>query len=436
VVAKSKNLGVFEMNFPRLLPVSADLAGTIAHAATRPPLVVFSHLRWGDGNGRLQQLMTRLAQHYRVLVVEPPLPAHEDAWLAPAQPAPGVELLVPHTRVPTGTAAGYHPQQLPTVQALLGCFLDEHHLARPVAWLTTPMALPLVAGLAPRAVVYDCMDDLAARLDAPAVLARHEAALLELADVVIAAGPSLYQSRRALHSNVHCIPNAVDADHFTAASARTAGCIEAVSARALHAAIPTPRMGWFGPIDERIDLDLVASMADARPDWHLVMAGPVEGVAPATLPRRPNIHWAGPQTYAILPHLLAHWDACLLPLKCDETTRCASPHQVLEYLAAQKPVVSTPVHHVATLYGHVVRLAGDTSAFIEACRSALCERGPLRRQRRIDALIAVHSCTWNRAVERIHQLIIEVAHEADAPPPPIRAQPAARDELIPHVAMA
>jgi glycosyltransferase involved in cell wall biosynthesis len=412
------------MNFPRLQPAPAavDLAHAMERAAALPALVVFSHLRWHGDPGRLQALMPRLARHYRVLVVEEPVTTHADAWLAASRPAPGVELLVPHTRVETSRAPGFHDDQLPTVQALLADFLAARGIARPVAWLTTPMALPLMARLAPRALVYDCMDELATRPGAPRALPGREAALLDAADVVIAAGPSLYQSRRALHANVHCVPNAVDAEAFAPPGALAATGIEAVSARALHAAIRAPRLGWFGTIDERLDLELLASLADARPDWHLVMAGTVAGIDPCALPRRPNIHWAGPQTAAILPHLLAHWDACLLPLKRDEASRAACPHQVLAYLAGQKPVISTPVHDVVALYGHVVRLAGDTSAFIEACRSALCERGPLRRQRRIDALIAVHSCTWDRAVERIRRLLEVFSREGEEAPAGVPAR--------------
>jgi hypothetical protein len=73
--------------------------------------------------------------------------------------------------------------------------------------------------------------------------------------------------------------------------------------------------------------------------------------------------------------------------------------------------VSTPVHDIAALHGHIVRLAHDADSFVEACRAAMCERGPLRRQRRIDALIAVHSCSWDRAAERVRKLLVEFAHE-------------------------
>jgi glycosyltransferase involved in cell wall biosynthesis len=377
---------------------------------TLPALVVFSPLRWQFDWQRPQQLLTRLARHYRVIYVEEPVTTHAEHYLAVSSPAPGVEVLVPHTRV---DAPGFHADQIAPVRALLADFMARDDIERPLVWLYTPMAQPLVEPLAPRGVLVDLMEDLAAAPNAPAVLHEREAALMALADVVVAAGPSLYQSRRARHASVHCIPNAVDADHF-APPAAVGGSIEAVSARSLHAAIPGPRLGWFGVIDERLDLALIERVAELRPDWQLVFAGPVVGVDAAALPRRSNIHWIGPQTYAIRPHLLAHWDACILPLRCGESTRHASPPAVLEFLAGQKPVVSTPVHDVIALHGHIVRLAADADAFVDACRAAIAERGPVRRQRRMDALIAVHSSSWDRAAERMHRLLSRCA-EDDAP---------------------
>ncbi|MCK9687457.1 glycosyltransferase [Scleromatobacter humisilvae] len=375
-------------------------------AAERPPLVVFAATRWRFDWQRPQQLLTRLAKHYRVLYVEEPRTTHQDPWLECGEAAPGVEVLVAHTRC---DARGFHDEQLPVVGRLLATFMRERGIARPLVWLDTPAPLPLAEALDPRGIVYDCHDDAAATSDDD-ILRHREARLMQLADVVVAGGPSLYQSHRGRHANVHCIANAVAATHF-APPAMSAKSIEAVSARAIHAAIPNPRLGFFGVIDERVDLDLLARMADLRPDWHFVMAGPLRGVAPEALPRRGNLTWLGAQTYAILPHLQAHWDVCLLPLKVDVCAHRAAPIEALEYLAGQKSVVSTPVHDVAALHGHTVRIADGAHAFVEACRVAMCERGPLRRQRRIDALIAVHSCTWERAAERVHRLLVEFAHE-------------------------
>lgn len=375
----------------------------------RPPLVVFASMRWSFDWQRPQQLLTRLAKHYRVLYVEEPMTTHQDAWLECTPVAPGVEVLVAHTRC---DAAGFHDDQLPVMGRLLAQFMRERGIARPLAWLDTPAALPLAEALQPRGIVYDCHDDAAATSGNP-TLRRREARLMELADVVVAGGPSLYESLRGRHANVHCIANAVDGAHF-APPVAAAKSIEAVSARAIHAAIPNPRLGFFGVIDERVDLELVARVADLRPDWHLVMAGPLRGVAPEALPQRGNILWLGAQTYAILPHLQAHWDLCLLPLKVDACAHRAAPLEALEFLAGQKSVVSTPVHDVVALHGHIVRIANGAHAFVDACRAAMCERGPLRRQRRIDALIAVHSCTWDRAADRAHKLLVEFAHEPPA----------------------
>lgn len=398
------------MHFPDLNADSGfDALPSPETSHGRPPLVVFSSLRWHFEHQRPQQLLTRLARHYRVIYVEEPVPTHSDPWLETSHPAPGVELVVPHT---PSDAPGFCAAQQPVLHALLGAFARERDIVSPSVWLGTPTALPLAAALAPRAVLYDCMEDGAGRPGAAADRTRLEADLLALADVVVCAGPSLYQGLRGRHANVHCIPNAVDARHFAPPALAGSG-IEAVSARSLHAAIPGPRLGWFGCIDERVDLELVAAIAKRRPDWHLVMAGPVAPSVADALPRLPNIHWVGPQTYAILPHLQAHWDACILPLRIDAAARGPSPHQALEYLAGQKSVVSTPVHDVVALHGHIVRLAGDPEAFVEACRAAITERGPLRRQRRIDALIAVHSCSWERAADRVHKLLVEFAHDED-----------------------
>jgi hypothetical protein len=377
-----------------------------AGSSGRPSLVVFGAQRWNFDWQRPQQLLTRIARHYRVFYVEEPHTTHRDPWLEVNEVAPGVEVLVAHTRC---DAPGFHRDQLPVMGRLLGAFLRERGVAKPLAWLDTPAALPLAESLQARALVWDCHEDIAAASDDDR-LHELERRLLDVADIVLAGGPSLYEALRRRHANVHCIANAVDGAHF-APPPNAGKSIEAVSARAIHAAIPNPRLGFFGVIDERVDLDLLARIADLRPDWQFLLAGPLRGVAPEALPQRGNLQWLGPQTHAILPHLQAHWDLCLLPLKPDVCERHATPIEALEYLAGQKSVVSTPVRDVAALHGHIVRIAEGPEAFVEACRAAMCERGPLRRQRRMDALIAVHSASWDRAVERIHRLLVEFAHE-------------------------
>ncbi len=415
------------MNFPDAHPLAPlDKAGQ-----RRPALIVFASMRWNFDWQRPQQLLTRLAKHYRVFYVEEPSTTHQDAWLECTGVAQGIEVLAAHTRCDAG---GFHADQLPVMGRLLAQFMRERRIVEPLVWIDTPAALPLAEALSPRGLLYDCHEAVAATSD-DLQLRRREARLMELADVVVTGGPSLYESHRARHANVHCIANAVDPTHF-APPATDSKAIEAVSARAIHASIPNPRLGFFGVIDDRIDLDLLARIADLRPDWQIVMAGPLRGVAPEALPRRGNLLWLGARTHAILPHLQAHWDLCILPLKVDVCAKRATPIEALDYLAGQKSVVSTPVHDIVALHGHIARLASGAEAFVEACRAAMCERGPLRRQRQIDALIAVHSCTWERAAERVHRLLVESAHEPTPDVSPALFAAASADAWRPAVVAA
>ena len=191
---------------PDRLPLQDD-------ATQRPPLVVFAAARWQFDWQRPQQLLTRLAKHYRVYYVEKPHTTHEDPWLECGEVAPGVERLVAHTRC---DARGFHDEQLPIVGGLLAQFMRERGVAGPLVWLDTPAPLPLAEALQPRGIVYDCHDVATALSDGldDDRLRHREARLMRLADIVVAGGPSLYQSLRGRHANVHCIANAVAAAHF------------------------------------------------------------------------------------------------------------------------------------------------------------------------------------------------------------------------------
>jgi UDP-galactopyranose mutase len=180
------------------------------------------------------------------------------------------------------------------------------------------MALGFSSRLAPAAVVYDCMDELSLFRGAPPALVERERELLARADLVFTGGASLYEAKRGRHPAVHLFPSSIDADHFGRARG-FAGPEPADQAR-----IPRPRLGYFGVIDERIDLDLLAGLAEARPDWQIVMLGPVVKIDPETLPRRGNVHYLGMKDYGELPAYLAGWDVALSPFARNEATRFIS----------------------------------------------------------------------------------------------------------------
>jgi UDP-galactopyranose mutase len=324
-------------------------------------LVVLSHLRWDFVWQRPQHLLSRWARERRVLFFEEPVPG-ELALDLHETPA-GVTVAVP--RIPEGLARD-------EVDAMQQTLLDELFVRCEVRdyvlWYYTPMAASFAVHLEPRAVVWDCMDELKAFADAPAELVEREEQLLRRADVVFTGGMSLYRAKAKRHANVHAFPSSVDADHFRAAR-------EDLPEPPDQAAIPHPRLGFFGVLDERMDTRLLADVADARPDWHLVVVGPVTKIDPETLPRRDNLHYLGAKAYDELPAYVAGWDVALMPFALNDATRFISPTKTLEYLAAGKPVVSTPVADVVEPYGErgLVRVADDGPGFVDAAEAALAD---------------------------------------------------------------
>lgn len=379
-------------------------------------LIVFSHLRWGFAYQRPQHLMTALAQHLPVLFVEEPVHTQGPPRLECRTLGPCLQVLVPHTPL---RSLGFHDDQLPLLRRLLDAHLRRLALDDVSVWFCTPLALPLAAEWRPRVVVYDCMDELSGLQSAPPLLRQREAALLRRADIVLTSGPSLYEAKRALHPNVHYLPSTVDAEHFAPREwrghdgAQPPPDAEAQAAARLMKPIAQPRLGYFGLIDERIDFELVDALAATRPDWQLVMVGPVVRVDRRSVPRRRNIHWLGQQPYQRLPHLLASWDVALMPFSINDATRFEHPSKALEYMAGEKPVVSTPLPDVVSLYGDLVRIARRPREFVDACTAALAETPWQRSERLVRTASTVYRTSWKQHARQVRSLLAEHLARSD-----------------------
>ncbi len=364
----------------------------------KPDLVCLSHLRWDFVYQRPQHLMSRFARDRRVFFFEEPVGGDGPARLEVSERPGGVRIAVPHL------PQGLPPEEAEAAQRdLLQGLLADHGVGDYVLWYYTPMAIGFTDGLEPVAVVYDCMDELSLFRGAPPSLLERERRLLEIADLVFTGGHSLYEAKRARHPQVHAFPSSIDAEHFGRARRPAAEPAD-------QAAIPRPRLGYFGVIDERIDLDLLAAAADARPGWQWVMIGPVVKIDPASLPRRSNLHYLGMKPYDELPSYLAGWDVALMPFAANESTRFISPTKTPEYLAGGRPVVSTPIRDVVRPYGdlELVEIAGDPEAFVAAAERSMRrfgQEGPEREAwlRRVDEFLARGS--WSRTFRHMSDLI-------------------------------
>ncbi|MFL6194839.1 MAG: glycosyltransferase family 1 protein [Thermoanaerobaculia bacterium] len=380
---------------------SEEAAGEAPGLTVKPDLVCLSHLRWDFVYQRPQHLMSRFARDRRVFFFEEPHFGDGSPRLEVSERPGGVRVAVPH--LPHGLSA---EEAEAAQRGLLQDLLEGHAVSDFILWFYTPMALPIASGLAPGAVVYDCMDELSLFRGAPPALLERERRLLEEADLVFTGGQSLYEAKRERHSSVHAFPSSIDADHF----GRARDAAGSLAEPADQAAIPRPRLGYFGVIDERIDLDLIAAAAAARPDWQWVMVGPVVKIDPGSLPRRANLHYLGMKSYDELPAYLAGWDAALMPFALNESTRFISPTKTPEYLAGGRPVISTPVRDVVRPYGEMelVHIAADPEAFVAAAERALARHGEGGAERedwlrRVDELLARGS--WSRTWRQMSDLI-------------------------------
>jgi UDP-galactopyranose mutase len=324
-------------------------------------LICFSHLRWSFVFQRPQHLLSRYARERRVYFLEEPVFGDGPNRLELTVSDERVHVIVPHLERDT-----LDPDAAQT--PLLHELMTQQAIRRYVLWYYTPMALPIAHGLEPLAVVYDCMDQLAAFKNAPAALLERERELFEQADVVFTGGYSLYEEKKHRHPNVHPFPSSVDVEHFARARAPQ-------NEPADQAFLTHPRLGYYGVIDERMDLALIAGAAAARPSWNFVFLGPVVKIESSSLPRAPNIHYLGSKSYSQLPSYASGWDVALLPFARNESTRFISPTKTPEYLAAGLPVVSTSIRDVRNPYEGLglVRVADSVPEFVAACDAALRE---------------------------------------------------------------
>jgi UDP-galactopyranose mutase len=280
----------------------------------------------------------------------------------------------------------------------------EHQIREYVLWYYTPMALGWTRHLKPVATVYDCMDELSAFRNAPRALRDREAELFRRADLVFTGGQSLYEAKRDQHQNVYAFPSSIDRAHF--AEAR-----KPMDDPADQANIPHPRMGFFGVVDERFDIELLDGISEARPDWHFVIIGPVVKIDEADLPRRENIHYLGGKSYKELPAYLAGWDVAALLFARNESTRFISPTKTPEYLAAGKPVVSTSIRDVVRPYGklELVRIADNVADFVKAAAEIGMDEQADDSVwlARVDEFLS--KISWDRTWGEMAELIGEVA---------------------------
>lgn len=342
-------------------------------------------------------------QNFKIYFIEEPLYDASDDFLEVSRPADNLWVVVPHLR------EGLDEEQSIVIQKeLLAVFFIDNEITHYLFWYYTPMALSVSDHFNPSLTVYDCMDELAALKFAPQSMKDRESELFRKADLVFTGGYSLYEAKKHRHSDVYPFPSSIDTDHFFKARLYCADPPD-------QSAIPHPRIGYFGVIDERIDLALIEGIARRKPEWHIVMVGPVVRISTDALPKLPNIHYLGMKSYDELPSYISGWDIAMLPFAHNESTRYISPTKTPEYLAAGKPVISTPIIDVLRQYGRngMVSIAGTPEEFVRVASLELENTDQDEWFQKVNEFLSQNSWdkTWQRMMYHLTRKLNEKARK-------------------------
>lgn len=356
-------------------------------------LICFSHLRWNFVYQRPQHLLSRFAKTFRVFFIEEPVYSEASDNLQITLTVENVFVVIPQLQ--QGEHSYSNDER---IFSLLSRLFRHLEINKYIFWYYTPMALSFSDKFKPELTIYDCMDELSAFKFAPPQLKTLEASLMKSANVVFTGGQSLFEAKKDLHPNIHPFPSSIDKDHFYRARLNTAEPAD-------QQKIPHPRFGFYGVIDERMDIELIRKVAEEKPDWQFVIIGPVVKIDPASLPKKKNIHYLGSKSYNELPSYLGGWDIAFIPFALNESTKFISPTKTPEYLAAGKPVISTSIRDVVNPYGiqELVHIADTAEEFIKAATTELSTKEKNTWKRRTDEFLAEQSWdhTWKKMMDEI-----------------------------------
>ena len=380
---------------------ASSASGAVSRSAY--PIVVHCHLRWDWVWQRPQQFLSRLSKRHRVLFVEGPSvsdqissPTYQLKTLVDYPNITILQTTMPASRWSDGEYID-EQRRIVVQKAINGALGGKFDNA--VQWFYDPMAVTSFTGkMNEIATVYDCMDELSQFKGAPPQLIERERDLLQAADVVFAGGRKMQQSKSRYHANCHFYGCGVDIAHFgQARSANTS-----VPSDVAHLA-GKPMLGYFGVVDERMDLQLLAKLADAA-SWNIVMVGPVCKIDEKTLPQRANLHWMGGREYSMLPAYTKAFDVCLMPFALNEATEYINPTKALEYMATAKPIVSSAVPDVVSNFAEVVQIADSHDEFVQMCREEVAQPNAKRIAKGLEM---AQRNTWDAIVFQLEKHIAE-----------------------------
>ncbi len=247
--------------------------------------------------------------------------------------------------------------------------------------------------------VYHCIDPMVKAFTIKHGLYLQDRAAQQ-ADIIISTAPALQKNFASKgYSKNYLVPNAANFELFN----------RAVKEQAIHpkvAPIPGKIMGYLGNIERRMDYQLLLKVLERLPDWHLVLAGPVERqYIPVEIFNHKRIHFTGPVPHREAPSVVRRFDVAIIPFKCDEVSHGIFPLKLFEYMAAAKPVVSTNFNpDILQELSYTVHTADNDQQFADFVLLAYATDNKQKREKRIQ--IASQN-TWEKRAQLFSNYIAQ-----------------------------
>ena len=401
-----------------LLECDREVKGTAFGLPKTLSFILMANASW-DSSSRINchHIAARLSNEHRVLFVEsigvrrPSLASRRDLGkvLRRLQSAvrgirrcsPNLTVLSP-LLVPGLENAGVNALNARLLEFQIGIATADWPDASPHAlWTFTPAFGPAAARLNSALRVYQCVDEHAAYPGAPECMDSLEEALMARSDVILTTSRPLFESRKAMHPNVVCLPNVADTDLFERAQD---GSVQ-VPQDLID--IRRPIIGFVGNISAfKIDPVLLRRVADINPDMSFVLIGEV-GLGESTTSLEPldgvrNIHLLGPRPYKDLPRYLKGFDVCMIPFVVNGVTTKCLPMKLFEYMASGKPIVATATPPLVE-YADQCYLARDHEEFSSALQRALEE--PSRGREAYQRIRTARAHGWSEQVRQLGRIL-------------------------------
>lgn len=287
--------------------------------------------------------------------------------------------------------------------------VGENGIKNPIFWAQCVEAAQYIGKFSEKMLVYDLTEDWLelfspSRKEYLKEVAKNDKILMENADLVFAISEYLFQKRSKIHPETYLVQNGSDFEHFNTVDQAETKIDTSI------ADLRSPVVGYVGWLSDRVDFTLLEKIAIEKPEWNIILAGPVQDKKLISRLQEINNVWLiGPVPYKKLPTIIKKFDVCIIPHILNNLTASMNPLKLLEYLASGKPIVTTRVSGVSQ-FEDVIHIAESHDDFIAKLEIVLAKDSAVDKQKRLEK---AKLNTWDKLTMDMDTILNNIKRKID-----------------------